>query len=141
MTKERPILFSATIVRSSAAVNSTRVFQAIDVLLSPLDGPRLSVPIPRARLKHVGLGNHVVAPTHPAQGFKHSAFHRLCKTLNYVTTVLFDGHGEFFSYRNLSALQFNGCHIKPSMQRHVALTVRRSYHTLFSGVSTWRART
>lgn len=141
MTKDRPILFSGAIVRSSAAVHSTRVFQAINVLLSPPDGPRLGVPIPRAGTKHVGLGNYAVALTHSAQGCEHVAAQGLCKALYHVTTILFDGHGEFFSYRNLSGLQFNGCLIKPIMHGHVALPKRRSYHTLFSGVSTWRART
>ncbi len=141
MTKDRPILFSGAIVRSSAAVHSARVFQAINVLLSPPDGPRLCVPIPRAGLKHVGLCNHAVALTHSAQGCEHAATQGLCEALYHITTVLFDGHGEFFSCRNLSGLQFNGCLIKPSMHRHVALPERRSYHTLFSGVSKWRART
>lgn len=137
-----PTLFSRATKRSSAAVQSMRVFQAINVLLSPPDGPRLGVPIPRTVLKHDGLGNHrKVALTDSAQRRKHAAIQGLCKALNHVTTVFFDGHGECSSYRNLSALQFNGCLIKPSMQRHAVLPERRSYHTLFSGVSTGRART
>lgn len=138
--KERPIFFGDAMVRTSADIRSMRAIQAINVLLSPQDPVALGFLARRVEPKRIGLFNRAAIHTHAPQGCKLSASRWLCKTLNYVTSVFFDGHGDRFSCRRFRTPRrnFNGYLIKPSMQRHAVRPGHRLCIPLVSGTAIGR---